>query len=558
MPASIARAHWCSNIWTAASRLIVKPERDTVYVGSVPTQFRVYLQNSLPMRLFGIRMSGSATGYSVSVAPSAGLTIYPGQNAGFTFSVSKTGAPGSVSVSTLNLQVYFDRVGWVPGFTDCLTEGANQAKLANGVPWGVGYCHATVQSSSLNAALLGEKFPSYTLGAGQPFFGRNGIQQAIHHFGYRFCYSMGGGWRCGSNNCPSPCSDLAQTHWASTDQFAQNCMRAGIEVAIRRASLGSQLAPARDAAVNALKGGGSAEHKCIAAVAGAYLWVGGSSSTFTTELKSGANSVPAGCIAAADRILGNTGALTCSSYSSYYEVAACAAAEGIQGNDTQVKNVLMAFNGDGNQGGRPADGTGDYPSLYWGYMLALVTAHRTASGSPSYYPDAGGPLLGDAAPPQPDTKPAADTKPVIDMKKSDTKPAIDMYKADGKKVDALKQPDMKKVDASKQPDMKKIDAPKPKPDAPKPKTDTKPAGDVAPKQDTVAPDGVAAADTAGPGEGAPASDAVRDSAKAKADSGSSDKLDGGCGCRLDRPAAPASWPALVLLLVGLALTRRRR
>ena len=33
-----AHAHWCSNIWTAAARLVVKPERDTVYVGTSPSQ----------------------------------------------------------------------------------------------------------------------------------------------------------------------------------------------------------------------------------------------------------------------------------------------------------------------------------------------------------------------------------------------------------------------------------------------------------------------------------------------------------------------------------------
>ena len=57
LPAQRAAAHWCNNIWAAPSRVVVKPEVTTLYVGGSPTQLRVYgvhadtigSQNSNPM-----------------------------------------------------------------------------------------------------------------------------------------------------------------------------------------------------------------------------------------------------------------------------------------------------------------------------------------------------------------------------------------------------------------------------------------------------------------------------------------------------------------------------
>ena len=62
-----------------------------------------------------------------------------------------------------------------------------------------------------------------------------------------------------------------------------------------------------------------------------------------------------------------------------YERATCAAAEGLRNNDGPVTSILMSNSGDGSSGG--------YDSLYYAYMLYLVTGDRWAKGqNPSYYP----------------------------------------------------------------------------------------------------------------------------------------------------------------------------
>ena len=385
LAAGPAMAHWCSNIWSAPARLVVKPEKSTVYLkAGTPTKLRVYLQNNFPYTLFKVQMRGSASGYSISVSPNS-QTVRPGQNAGFLFTVTKSGSSGNVSVTSLNLQVQFRSgfpYGWKGSSDIRINQNPSQSLLVSRSKYVFAY-----QDASLTAATLAEKYPSTTLGSGKPYFNRTGLQQVIHWFGYRFCYSSSGAWRCGGQNCPSPCNQ--GNSWNATNQFPQLCIRAGVEVAAfhARGKLGSQLTNARNAAVNALKGGGSTMHKCMAAVVGGYLHQGTGYSTFTSALNSSSNGVPTRCRNAAMRILTGSNASSCTSGSST-ERAACAAAEGLRNNDAVVKSVLIPNAGDGAS-------TGSYTSLYWSYMLYIVTAHRMAkTGKVSYYPDAGAPVTG--------------------------------------------------------------------------------------------------------------------------------------------------------------------
>jgi hypothetical protein len=377
-----AEAHYCSNIWIAAARLVVKPETSTVHVpGGGPAQLKVYLQNNFPFKLFSVEMSGNASGYTVSVNPQQ-QDVHPGQNVLYTFSIS--GGAGDVAVTSMNLLVRF-RVGDLPSDDLLVDPSPGQQDLIDRATRNAG----DWQSAVLNTATLADLYPTATLPGGSPYFGRTALQQLISWFGYRFCYDAGGDWAClNGQNCPSPCAEGSA--WTNTDQFPQECMRAGVELAVRKAKLGSELQAARDGAANAMRGGSSL-HRCVAAVVGGVLWQGAAD---TSSFENGLSQVPAGCRNAGLRALGKGTAATCSG-GAFEEQAACAAGEGLNGNDTLVKSVLMARAGDG-------DSSGDYDSLFFAYMLAIVTGDRVAKGqSASYYPSVGLPSPDRGVPPPP-------------------------------------------------------------------------------------------------------------------------------------------------------------
>ena len=393
-----ADAHWCNNIWSAPARMVVKPETSTVVIsGSNAATLRVYVRNNFPYKLVNVEMQGSASGYTVQVTAGNPQAIYPGQEVPFVFSIrSSGGSGGSVPVTNLNLQVRFRSAsspyGWLAG-SDCRVDpNASDSLLAQRAVYGNGNggnCGPN-QSASLAAATLFDRNQGAALPGGEPTFGRSGIRQAAHYFGYRFCYAGNGTWRNPGQDCPGAVAEGAA--WDNTDQFGQNCMRAGSELAIRKSRLNQgDLDFARAAAVNALKPGngsntlkGSAPHKCMAAVAGAHLWVGASSTDpFTTALNDANNAVPPACRSAGMHVLTGAALTGDCPGTQPHTQAACAAAQGLRGNDGPVRSVLMPGATDGESNG--------YNGLYFAYMLSLVAGVRqAASGGVSFYPDSGG------------------------------------------------------------------------------------------------------------------------------------------------------------------------
>lgn len=380
-----ALAHWCSNIFGAHARLVVKPEKTSIVVGSTPTTLNVYLQNNFPYKLFNVEMRGNTTAYTVSVSP-ASQTVSPGQQVLYTFTIS--GSSGTVPVSQLALQVRIRIGGWQGESDPFVDPSPSQADLIAGSVYGSALGD---QTPSFNAATLADLYPAATIPA---LLNRSGLKQLIHWYAYRWCYNTSGNYKCGSQECPSPCDPISSSsdYWTSIEQFPQNCMRAGVDVGIRKAKLGSLLQYARDGSVYAMQGG-SAEHKCLAAVVGGHLWNGASS---TTTFENALNNVSAACKAAGLRALGKSSTPAACTSGAYYEKAACAAAEGLRGNDGPVKSVLIPSAGDG-------DSCGAYSCLYYAYMLYLAAGDRWAQGqAPSFYPTVGpSPTQDSGTPPPP-------------------------------------------------------------------------------------------------------------------------------------------------------------
>jgi hypothetical protein len=393
-------AHWCSNIWVGPARLVVKPEQSTIMLaGTGSATLKVYFQNNFPNTLFAVEMRGNTTLYTIEVAP-AKQDVHPGQNVAFQFTITPKSSGGLVPVSDLNLQVKF-RYAMGDGFrgnTDPLVQQSHDKDwLINnrGYMSKDGYMSPGQQAPSLSMAVLADTYPSATLPEGAPFFGRTGLQQMIHWFGYRFCYYAEGGWACGAENCPSPCAEGSA--WTSNMEFSHNAMRAGMDLASRKSKLGSELNAAREAAVNALKGGGE-EFKCLSAIIGAILWEGAAdTSPFETAL----GQASAICKAAGLRALGKGEAGTCTA-GTYFEQATCAAAEGLRKNDAPVQSILIPNSGDG----KSTQDKGDLwqKSHFYAYMLFLVTNNHYAHGEhPGYYPNVGGLVFPDAGSTSEDT-----------------------------------------------------------------------------------------------------------------------------------------------------------
>ena len=533
---STALAHWCNNIWAAPSRIVVKPEVTSLYVGAGGAKLRVWVQNNLPYKMFGVQMRGQSGGYSIQVSPPS-QDINPGQNVGYIFTIS--GPVGTQQVSNLGLQLQFRPsgwpYGWLSGQNNCMmdqTTSTNDLLTGTSGWWSYySYCKLGNQATALNAASLWDKLPNQKLSSSPGYMGRTGIEQLIKRFGYRFCWNAGGSWRSGNNDCPSPSPEGSS--WTSDAQWGQDCMRAGVMLGERKAKLGSHMGAARLGALNALKGNFNAyPHKCLAAVVGAYLYQGsGATSPFTTALKDSGNSVPSACQNAGLRILNQSPAANCAS-GQYWERAACAAAEGLRNNDAVVKSVLMDRAGDGY---KPYGG--NYESLYYAYMLSIVTAARKAQfGNVSYYPDAGGPLTStpDKSVPTPDQKIVQPDQKVVSPDQKVVSPDQKVVKAD-KSVPApdksVPKPDQKVVKADKS---------VPPPDQAPPKPDQKVI-----KKDT----GAVKKDTGA---------VKKDKGTAKPDSTTTGGNDADGGCGLAPGARGVSGLALMGLLLLVLGVRRRR
>lgn len=103
-------AHWCSNIYQTYARIVVKPERQTIDVPNGQTgELKVRVRNNFPYTMNYIQMRANPPlELSVTVSPTEAealnIRIYAGQEATFTFTITRNGA-GSNDVADLGLEV---------------------------------------------------------------------------------------------------------------------------------------------------------------------------------------------------------------------------------------------------------------------------------------------------------------------------------------------------------------------------------------------------------------------------------------------------------------------
>ena len=114
MSSSPAEAHWCTNIYRTPARIVVKPERDTVFisdtVGAVET-LRVTVRNNFPYVVSNTILDGNNPNFDVSCDP-YGVELQPGQERAFTLTITRTATGGD---DNLYLRIVMDThfPGWM-------------------------------------------------------------------------------------------------------------------------------------------------------------------------------------------------------------------------------------------------------------------------------------------------------------------------------------------------------------------------------------------------------------------------------------------------------------
>lgn len=101
-----AKAHWCTSIFETVARVVVKPEQEMVFIGSVGDSetFRVWVKNTYPYLLTNVRMRVKrAEGFGVVVTP-AQQSIYPEQTVAFDYTLTRVAGKGD---APLELEIAF-------------------------------------------------------------------------------------------------------------------------------------------------------------------------------------------------------------------------------------------------------------------------------------------------------------------------------------------------------------------------------------------------------------------------------------------------------------------
>jgi hypothetical protein len=206
-----ARAHWCTNIYDAPARLVVKPERSTIpdiAVGE-KTTLRVWVRNNFPYLLTPVEMQATSPDFEVRVQPGR-QDLFPGQEAAFDFDIERTGETGD---GDLHLQIRtFHGTAHTGGIDRWRGEGdpwvdpePAEGGLRSGMEYG--------QAVQLNAATLADLYSE-----------DDGVGRLLDLFGRpRLGYNNSGEWGDGAWFPPRALSNADY-----------QLLRCGTELAIRR------------------------------------------------------------------------------------------------------------------------------------------------------------------------------------------------------------------------------------------------------------------------------------------------------------------------------------
>jgi MYXO-CTERM domain-containing protein len=124
LPARIAQAHWCDDLWGSSYNLAVRPETDTVAVPEAgPARLSISVQNNMAYPLPHFALEASATGYAIQSTMGSTKVrdmLMPGERIVVVLTIAASGG-ATLSVTDIVFHVHFgsnrqaDRYPTAPG-----------------------------------------------------------------------------------------------------------------------------------------------------------------------------------------------------------------------------------------------------------------------------------------------------------------------------------------------------------------------------------------------------------------------------------------------------------
>ncbi len=250
-----ARAHWCDDLWTSSYNIVVRPETDTVTVGTTGSAtLNVTVQNNMGYAVPNFVLTAKIGATSITATRQAGKlagnTLYSGEKVKYALAVTKSGG-GSVKIEDISFFVTFGNSSQ----TNCYPSQGGQpvmVKKVDGtlypVPPPAGLSSIVAPGGGCTGELTQARQLQY---AAQTDF--IDVNAGLDKLMTLYCAGRGS-WNSGSDAviataCTGTATDCTKaTRALSTGagtKYDYPHLWASLELAVRKSSLGTRLAPLR-------------------------------------------------------------------------------------------------------------------------------------------------------------------------------------------------------------------------------------------------------------------------------------------------------------------------
>jgi len=398
-----ARAHWCDDLWTSSYNIVVRPDSDTVTVGtSGSATMNITVQSNMgyavPNFVLTAKIGTTAITATRATGKIAGTTLYSGEKVKYTLAVTKSGG-GSVKVEDISFFVKFGNSSQ----TNCYPTQGGQPVMVRKTD-GTLYPSTPPPGLSSIAAPGGGCTGELTQARQLQYAAQTDfidVNAGLDKLMTLYCAGRAS-WNSGSDAviaaaCTGTATDCTKgtraTAAGAGTKYDYPHLWAALELAVRKSSLGTRLAPLRQR----LQCGAADANVGFAGFAMmmlGYLGDDPGARTFLTGKAAGTGDLAT--IAKAALLLFGTAAdktayeaaVTAGLTGDAFVAAACAAALGIvEKDDAHVTSVLVPL-AKWNEPDTSDNGQG----MYAGHMLALVAwdrrgwaAQAADTGAVSFY-----------------------------------------------------------------------------------------------------------------------------------------------------------------------------